>query len=294
MKVSDIITLVAALVGVAAIWFSYQAWEAYAGKPFASEQERARGIAEYRGPSAQTRSPLIPTRISRTNQLQVETETRTQIETEIAGLVSQVQELNASNQALAEEILAATTRRQSLEDTQRDKRAELNRNQERVRELSEALMATGEPQELRRRVQDNVTRLRQADEDLITQRNLLEETLRRRESHEGTLDSLRQTARMQASGQMDPSFSSSIREVYGRWGFVTIGAGANQGVNARSALQVVRDGEVVASLRVSTVEPTSAVAAIEPDSLLDGISLRPGDLVRVSPESVPSPDQAAN
>ncbi len=294
MKVSDIITLVAALVGVAAIWFSYQAWEAYAGQPFASEQDRARGVAEYRGPSTQTRSPLIPTRISRTNQLQVETETRTQIESEIAGLVSQVDELDASNQVLAEEILAATTRRQTLEDTQRDKRAELNRNQERVRELSEALVATGEPQELRGRVQDNVTRLRQADEDLVTQRNLLEETIRRRDNHEESLESLRQTARMQASGQMDPSFSSTIREVYGRWGFVTIGAGANQGVNARTALEVVRGGEVVAALRVSTVEPTSAVAAIEPGSLQEGVTLRPGDQVRVSPESVPSPEQAAN
>jgi hypothetical protein len=61
-------------------------------------------------------------------------------------------------------------------------------------------------------------------------------------------------------------------------------------------LEVVRDGEVVGKLLVTTVESHSAAADIIPGSVVQGDSVRIGDRVRApqvaSPEPTPGPAAA--
>lgn len=82
-----------------------------------------------------------------------------------------------------------------------------------------------------------------------------------------------------ANGLSVATLSTSIRSVYPSWGFVTLGGGSNAGITASSPLNVVRGGEVVAKLLVSAVELSSASASVVPDSLGEGVVLRPGDRV---------------
>ena len=82
-----------------------------------------------------------------------------------------------------------------------------------------------------------------------------------------------------SKGESIPMLKTRIRSIYDTWGFVTLQDGNNAGVVANSTLEVVRDGETIAKLLVTSVESSSASASIIPDSIGEDISLSVGDRV---------------
>lgn len=82
-----------------------------------------------------------------------------------------------------------------------------------------------------------------------------------------------------SKGESIPMLKTRIRSIYDTWGFVTLQDGNNAGVVANSTLEVVRDGETIAKLLVTSVESSSASASIIPDSIEEDISLSVGDRV---------------
>ncbi|MCX8497202.1 MAG: hypothetical protein ORN51_13560 [Akkermansiaceae bacterium] len=76
-----------------------------------------------------------------------------------------------------------------------------------------------------------------------------------------------------------PNLKTRIRSIYPNWGFVTLASGNSAGVVPNSTLNVVRDGEVVAKLLVTTVESNSSSASIIPDSTGSNVALAVGDFV---------------
>ena len=83
----------------------------------------------------------------------------------------------------------------------------------------------------------------------------------------------------QSSGKSLASLSTSVQSVYRNWGFVTINGGNAHGVVPGSMLDVLRNGEVVAKLKVTAVEQNRAAADIVPDALPVTVALRSGDRV---------------
>jgi hypothetical protein len=83
--------------------------------------------------------------------------------------------------------------------------------------------------------------------------------------------------------------SASITSIYPGYGFVTLGAGSSSGVVSGSVLDVVRSGQVVAKLLVSTVESNHASASIIPDSLAPDTVLMVGDKVEPAVKAVEAP-----
>jgi DNA polymerase II small subunit/DNA polymerase delta subunit B len=86
-------------------------------------------------------------------------------------------------------------------------------------------------------------------------------------------------------GESLPTLKTSIRSIYATWGFVTLNAGNNAGVTTNSTLDVVRDGETIAKLLVTSVESRSASASIIPDSVAENVTLMVGDRVVTAPKS---------
>lgn len=82
-----------------------------------------------------------------------------------------------------------------------------------------------------------------------------------------------------SDGRSIDSLRTRIRAVYNTWGFVTLTDGDKNGVVLNSTLDVVRDGEVIAKLLVTTVEQQTASADIVPGSMEPGTALMIGDLV---------------
>jgi len=100
----------------------------------------------------------------------------------------------------------------------------------------------------------------------------------------------------EAAGRSQPSLNTSIKTVYSSWGFVTLTGGDVDGVVPGSTLEVVRNGETVAQLKVTTVEENRAAANIVRESVGPDVFLRAGDKVRaiaVSKPVVPEKTKAA-
>jgi hypothetical protein len=63
------------------------------------------------------------------------------------------------------------------------------------------------------------------------------------------------------------------------YNFVVLNLGARHGVEANSEMLVLRDGTLIAKIRVSSVEPATAIGDIITSSLARGVQVQPGDNV---------------
>jgi type II secretory pathway pseudopilin PulG len=63
------------------------------------------------------------------------------------------------------------------------------------------------------------------------------------------------------------------------YNFVVLNLGAHQGVEANAELLVVRDGALIGKIRISSVEPSTAIGDIVTSSLERGVQVQPGDIV---------------
>jgi hypothetical protein len=63
------------------------------------------------------------------------------------------------------------------------------------------------------------------------------------------------------------------------YNFVVLNLGARQGVESNSEMLVVREGTLIGKIRISSVEPATAIGDIIPSSLARGVQVQPGDTV---------------
>ncbi len=73
--------------------------------------------------------------------------------------------------------------------------------------------------------------------------------------------------------------TTRVRSVYRNWGFVTLGAGDNSGVVAKSKLKVLRGDEEICQLIVTAVEDNTAAANIIPSTVNPELDISVGDVV---------------
>ena len=63
------------------------------------------------------------------------------------------------------------------------------------------------------------------------------------------------------------------------YNFVVLNLGARNGVEPSSEMLVLRDGTLIAKIRISSVEPATAIGDIITNSLARGVQVQPGDNV---------------
>lgn len=63
------------------------------------------------------------------------------------------------------------------------------------------------------------------------------------------------------------------------YNFVVLNLGARQGVEANSEMLVLREGTLIGKIRISSVEPATAIGDIITGSLARGVQVQPGDMV---------------
>lgn len=97
----------------------------------------------------------------------------------------------------------------------------------------------------------------------------------------------------ETAGVSQPTLKTTIKTVYSSWGFVTLNGGDIEGVVPGSTLAVVRDGETVAKLKVSTVEANRAAADIDVESVGPDVYLRSGDKVVALSATKPAKEEKA-
>ncbi len=75
------------------------------------------------------------------------------------------------------------------------------------------------------------------------------------------------------------SLSARVSAVDQDWGFVVIGAGSNSGFTPQTDLVVERDGQRIARISPSSIEPNQTIAEIDLKSISPGVRIQPGDRV---------------
>jgi hypothetical protein len=81
----------------------------------------------------------------------------------------------------------------------------------------------------------------------------------------------------------EPAFRGSIRGTVlafnPAYNFVVLNLGTRNGVEANAEMLVLRDGSVIGKIRISSVEPATAIGDIMGSSLARGVQVQPGDTV---------------
>jgi len=97
-------------------------------------------------------------------------------------------------------------------------------------------------------------------------------------------------------GLMRKGTTGRIIAVNPGWNFVVLNIGDKQGAVQNGVMLVVRNGEPIAKVRITSVEPSTAIADILPNSLRKGITIQPGDDVifeGTRANALPTPAAAA-
>jgi cell shape-determining protein MreC len=96
-----------------------------------------------------------------------------------------------------------------------------------------------------------------------------------------------ETKKRRETANVQPESSSSHRAgVHGAvlaynqaYNFVVLNLGARNGVEPNSEMLVLRDGTLIGKIRISSVEPATAIGDIMTNSLARGVQVQPGDNV---------------
>lgn len=190
---------------------------------------------------------------------------RSETETEVASLTKQQADQEKVNNDLKSSI--------------ETKRALTESNKSKLDEIRQKLASVGDIEEIAgniKKMGSEIEELRQSVSDAETKlANLTAENQR----VEAIIGGLTQESTYISRSESYPTLKTRISAIYPTWGFVTLAAGNTSGVVSGSALNVVRDGEVIARLLVTAVEASTASASIVPDSVGEGVVLMVGDQV---------------
>ncbi|HXX42901.1 MAG TPA: hypothetical protein VEI58_11635 [Chthoniobacterales bacterium] len=83
--------------------------------------------------------------------------------------------------------------------------------------------------------------------------------------------------RIAASGKV--GVRGTVLAVNQAYNFVVLNLGGRQGVEPNSEMLVLRDGSFIGKIRISSVEPATAIGDIITSTLAHGVQVQPGDIV---------------
>ncbi|MBV9009733.1 MAG: hypothetical protein JO354_11300, partial [Verrucomicrobia bacterium] len=87
----------------------------------------------------------------------------------------------------------------------------------------------------------------------------------------------------ESTAKREPNYRGSLRgtilAVNSAYNFVVLNLGNRNGVESNAEMLVMRQGSIIGRIRISTVEPATAIGDIMSSSLARGVQVQPGDTV---------------
>ena len=192
---------------------------------------------------------------------------------------TELADFEGKNKTLQVEVDAQLEKNMELTAKSEAKKAESESKAAEVAEKEEATKGIGDPEEIIAKLKRTQEQLALLDASIgggTAKRAGLESE---KASTQVSIDGLKGQINLRVSGKSDPALRTYVRNVYPGLGFVTIAGGDNKGIVKGSTLDVIRDGEVIGKLQVTTVEATTSAADIVPSQLIGGGSLVAGDIL---------------
>jgi septal ring factor EnvC (AmiA/AmiB activator) len=179
---------------------------------------------------------------------------------------------------LRETEAAQQKKNKGIEEDIASKKSETDAKATKISEIEDKLKEIGNIEELVGKVKRLAAEVERLTGEIASNDASLADLTSEKTRTEGVIGKYRE---IDGNYSNQRSFFSSTRigSIFPAYGFVTLPIGNSGGVVSGSSLDVVRDGEVVAKLRVSSVEAGRCAAAIVPDSLAQDTVLMVGDRV---------------
>jgi len=169
------------------------------------------------------------------------------------------------------EILKEKTQ---LEAKLHDKESEILALQKQLNEKQPGSANPGAPSaaELQAQLDDARTQLDSAERE----KNLLADKLQSVKERSAQLEDEKKR-RAVAHGKV--GVRGTILAVNQAYNFVVLNLGGRNGVEPHSEMLIVRDGTFIGKIRISSVEPATAIGDIITSTLARGVQVQPGDIV---------------
>lgn len=175
-----------------------------------------------------------------------------------------------------------TLQQESNEDLKasiEDEKEKVAQEEEKLAELEERANEMGDVDELIAEVKGVKKEIQILDSSIVTAKS------KRNALDNSSIAIEQQIAQTQtqigkySKAESSPNLTTRVSQVFNDYGFVTLSGGDNLGIITGSTLDVIRGGETIAKLLVTTVEPGSSAADIIPVNKDYGVSVYTGDKV---------------
>lgn len=107
--------------------------------------------------------------------------------------------------------------------------------------------------------------------------SFLSEKIRPAQDRSGQLETEKKLRRQ--TSLIKTGVRGTVLAVNQAYNFVVLNLGGHQGVEPNAEMLVVRDGTLIGKIRISSVEPSTAIGDIVTSSLERGVQVQPGDIV---------------
>ena len=176
------------------------------------------------------------------------------------------------------ELLKAQTEKNDLQAKLRANETEIAELRKRI-ENAESKPVAGAPPadssaaELQAQLEDAKKQLDAAEKEKV----LLSDKMKVTQERSTALETTTKTHRPTTAG--NPGIRGTVLAVNQAYNFVVLSLGGRQGVEPNSEMLVLRGGAFIGKIRISSVEPATAIGDIITSSLARGVQVQPGDVV---------------
>ncbi len=176
--------------------------------------------------------------------------------------------------AIAEQDRARKEKELKAREAAKDKEAEILALQKQIEEKQPASVNPGAPSvvELQAQLDDARQQLDSGERE----KSLLSEKL---QSVRERSSQLEDEKKRRAVGRGKVGVRGTILAVNQAYNFVVLNLGGRNGVEPHSEMLIVRDGSFIGKIRISSVEPATAIGDIMTGTLARGVQVQPGDTV---------------
>jgi hypothetical protein len=190
-----------------------------------------------------------------------------------------IEQVTAERDEEEKKSLAAQAKEAQLEDDKKQLEELIAQKEVRLEKLRKDVAEIGEIKDLVEKSENLQAEMATVQQEILIAKENFKKMVATRIETEKTIAFFREKVSMQRAGEM-VTINASVAATYGSWGFVIINAGANQGVNARTKLDVKRGDDVIGTLRITNLEPNLSVCDIL--TVAEDSSINPGDKVTIN------------
>lgn len=230
---------------------------------------KARTLREAAEKNSALRSQTEQQRLAKEKEIQAR-------EASVAAAAAKNAETESKVASAEADLIKSQSERAELQAKLQANQNEIAELQKRLEEAgSKELMPDALPMPGAGDLQSQLEETRRQLDNAEREKQLLAEKIRTTERG----SAIAQGPKPRAAAPRNPGLRGTVLAVNQAYNFVVLNLGGRQGIEANSEMLVLRGGTLIGKIRVSSVEPATAIGDIISNSLARGVQVQPGDIV---------------